>query len=51
MTATLAIVDRLVNVAYPKGKLPRADFLAMYARRVSDSVPTAWRSTVNSVKR
>jgi len=30
MTATLAIVDRLVNVAYPKGKLPRADFLAMY---------------------
>jgi hypothetical protein len=30
MTATLAIVDRLVNIAYPKGKLPRADFLAMY---------------------
>ena len=30
MAATLAIVDRLVNVAYPKGKLPRADFLAMY---------------------
>jgi hypothetical protein len=30
LTATAAIVDRLVDAAYPKGKLPRADFLAMY---------------------
>jgi hypothetical protein len=30
LTTTVAIVDRLVNAAHPKGKLPRADFLAMY---------------------